>query len=193
MIRNLVAAACAIALSGCVADRVTLLDKEPGDEVGAIAVISPDGAETVLDQPNTQALLRGATPRVRPVDQLSPAYATLLETLPPPATRLMIRFPVGGSNVVGGQRAILDQIRAEIERRPGAQVEVAGFTDSTGSAKGNDELSLRRAQTVAAELREFDIAIDPEDAVGRGEDEARAALGDNVADSSYRRVYVIIR
>ena len=193
MIRNLIAAACAISLTGCVADRVTLLDKEPGGEVGAIAVISPDGSETVLDQPNTQALLRSGTPRIRAVEQANPSYTALLQTLPPPATRLMIKFPVGGANVVGGQRAILDQIRAEIERRPGVQVEVAGFTDSTGSAKGNDELSLRRAQTVAAELREFGIAIDPEDAVGRGEDEARAALGNDVADSSYRRVFVIIR
>ena len=54
----------ALALCGCATDRVTLLDNEAGRPDGALAVLSPDG-ETLIDKPNTQALLRSGTPRAR--------------------------------------------------------------------------------------------------------------------------------
>lgn len=184
--------ASAVALAGCATDRVTLLDNEMGHPDGAVAVLSADG-ETVIDRPNTQASLGGGTPRTRSVDPNNPAFDALLDTLPPAATRFRITFPVNDARILSGQRAVLEQIRGELSRRPGAQIEVAGFTDSTGDDASNDALSKQRAEAVARELREYGFDIDPDDAVGRGEDEARSRLGDNVASEEYRRVYVIVR
>lgn len=193
MTRLALALAGALVLAGCASDRVTLLDNEVGHPGGALAVIEDDGSATVLDRPNTQALLRDGGARTRTLDRLDPAYAALIDTLPPAATRFQLTFPVGESRVLAGQRAILEQIRNELSIRPGAQIEVAGFTDSTGDDVGNDQLSRERAEAVARELREYGFQIDADDAVGRGEDEARASLGDNVSDESYRRVDVIVR
>jgi outer membrane protein OmpA-like peptidoglycan-associated protein len=193
VIRTIVLAAGAAALAACVTDRVTLLDNEAGHPNGALAVLSPSGEETVIDRANTRASLGTGAVRTRAVDPNNPSYTALLETLPPEAARFRITFPINDARILGGQRAVLEQIRAELARRPGAQVEVAGFTDSTGDDRGNDVLSKQRAEAVARELREYGIQIDPDDAVGRGEDEARAERGDNVSDESYRRVYVIVR
>lgn len=193
MIRASLALAGALALAGCVSDRVTLLENEPGSAVGAIAVLSPDGDDTVLNTINSQARLSGRNPRVRTLDQLDPAYTALMDTLPPPRATIPITFPIGEAQILEGQRAIIDNILALLADRPGAQIEVAGFTDSTDDAASNDALSKQRAEAVASELRKFGVPIDPEDAVGRGEDDAVAALGDNVSDESYRRVDVIIR
>jgi outer membrane protein OmpA-like peptidoglycan-associated protein len=182
-----------LALGACATDRVTLLPNEDGKAVGALAVLEPDGGETVIDRPNTQAGLRSGSTSIRPVDGLDSSFAALFGTLPPAAKAFAITFPTGESRIFEGQRKILDEIRAELARRPGAQIEVAGFTDSAGDASANDLLSIQRAQSVAGELREFGFPIAPEDAVGRGEDDARAELGDNVPSERYRRVFVIVR
>ena len=182
-----------LALAGCATDKVTLLEGEADHPVGALAVLSDKGEETVLDRANSQALLRSGTSRVREIDGIDPSYTEILDTLPPPAKPFELTFPIGDSRITEAQRPTLWLIEAELASRPGAQIEVAGFTDSTGDAQSNNLLSLERARAVASSLREAGFDIDPGDAVGRGEDRARAALGDNVADERYRRVEIIIR
>jgi len=193
MIRLSLALAGAFALAGCVTDRVTLLENEPGSPLGAIAVLSTDGGETVLDQPNQRASLSSRSPRVRTLDQLDPSYTPLMETLPPAPVSIQIDFGTGESEIEGVEQQKIDEILAIYNNLPGAQIEVAGFTDSVGEATVNDRLSRERAESVANELRRFGVPIDTGDAVGRGEDDAVAALGDEKPSLAYRKVEVIIR
>lgn len=179
----------AAVLGGCATDRVTLLESESG---GALAVLSNDG-ETVIDTPNTRAALTAGGPRTRRIDPNGPAITSLLATLPPEAMRFSIVFPSDESLIPPGQRGVLDRIRAELEGRPGAQIEVAGFTDSDGTDAYNLDLSKKRAESVASQLREFGFEVDAADAVGRGEYEAQAQLGDGKNNESFRRVDVIVR
>ena len=191
--RTALALAGALLVAGCVSDRVTLLDNEDGNATGALAVLASDGRESVIDQPLTQAKLRDGPTRGRAIKAVKPAYATLLANLPPAARGFVITFPPNQSAIPVEQRSILEAIRTELSIRPGAQIEVAGFTDSTGDDALNDEVSRKRADAVAQELRESGFAVDPGDAVGRGEDEAKKQLGDGVASEAYRRVEVIVR
>ncbi|MDP3676922.1 MAG: OmpA family protein [Novosphingobium sp.] len=193
MRRASLALGAALFAAGCATDRVTLLDNESGSETGALAVLASDGRESVIDQPLTQAKLRDGPTRARPVKAIKPAYATLLANLPPAAKGFVVTFPPGQSAIPVEQRGILEAIRTELSIRPGAQIEVAGFTDSTGDGALNDEVSRKRAEAVAQELRDFGFNVDAGDAVGRGEDEAKQQLGDEVASEAYRRVEVIVR
>jgi outer membrane protein OmpA-like peptidoglycan-associated protein len=183
----------ALLAGGCASDRVTLLDNEPGNATGAVAVIAPDGRESVIDRPLTQAALRNGLAKPKAIKAIKPSYAELLADLPPRAKAFVITFPIGQSRIPLGQRSVLEAIRNESAIRPGAQIEVAGFTDSSGSDTLNDKISLDRAAAVAAELREYGFPVAPGDAIGRGEDEAKARLGDDKMDESYRRVEVIVR
>ena len=88
---------------------------------------------------------------------------------------------------------MLELIRAELANRPGAQIEVAAFTDSVGSETDNYQLSLDRARNVALELRGYGFDIAEGDAIGRGEYEALKAAGDDRDLAEYRRVDVIVR
>ena len=187
------ALASALVLGACATDKLTLLENEPGSDTGAVAVIDSKGRETVVDQVNAQAALRNGPSKVRQLKELRPEYASLIGSLPPQARAFVITFPVGSSEIPAEQRAILEAIRNELSTRPGAQIEVAGFTDSTGADTLNDKISLERAQSVIEQMRAFGFVVDAEDAVGRGEDEARAKLGDEVANDGYRRVEVIVR
>jgi outer membrane protein OmpA-like peptidoglycan-associated protein len=180
-------------LTGCATDKVTLLENEAGHDTGAVAVIDRKGRETLVDQANSEAALRNGPSRVRQVKELRPEYTSLVGSLPPQARAFVITFPIGSSDIPAEQRGVLEQIRNELSIRPGAQIEVAGFTDSTGGDTINDKISLDRAQSVAQQLRSYGFAVDSGDAVGRGEDEAKAKLGDEVANDSYRRVEVIVR
>lgn len=188
-----VAIAAAALLAGCATDRLTLLENEPGQDVGAVAVIDKKGRETLVDRANSEAALRSGPSRVRQVKELRPEYASLIGTLPPKATAFVIKFPVNSSEIPVEQRGVLELIRNELSVRPGAQIEVAGFTDSTGEDDLNDRISAERAKAVAEQLRGFGFPVDDADAVGRGEDEAKAKLGDNVQNEEYRRVEVIVR
>lgn len=183
----------ALVTSGCASDKVTLLENEDGNETGAVAVLSSDGKESVIDRPLTEARLRDGPTRGRLVKQLKPAYGELLSNLPPKAKGFVITFPLGQSKIPTEQRTILEEIRTELSIRPGAQIEVAGFTDSSGDDALNDAISRERAEGVAQELREYGFPIEPSDVVGRGEDEAKSNLGDGMVDESYRRVVVFVR
>ena len=182
-----------LVLAACATDKLTLLENEPGHDTGAVAVIDKNGRETLVDRANSEAALRNSPSKVRQVKALRPEYTSLIGSLPPQARAFVITFPVGSSDIPADQRGILEQVRNELSTRPGAQIEVAGFTDSTGSDAINDKISLERAQSVAEQLRGFGFIVDPEDSVGRGEDEAKAKLGDEVASDGYRRVEVIVR
>ena len=184
----------ALALSGCATtERVTLHSNEGDNPDGAVAVLNADGSEVVLDEANSQALLGGGKTRTRSLDGPSAEHLALFGNLPPAARLFRITFPVNQARILAGERAVLDQIRAELAARPGAQIEVAGFTDSTDDEAHNDLLSRQRAEAVASELREAGFEIAPDDVVDRGEYDARAKLGDNVASEEYRRVFVIVR
>ena len=180
-------------LASCATDKLTLLENEPGHDTGAVAVIDSKGRETLVDRVNAQAALRNGPSKVRQLKELRPEYTSLIGALPPQARAFVITFPVGSSDIPAEQRGILEDIRNELSTRPGAQIEVAGFTDSTGGDAINDKISLGRAQSVIEQLRAFGFAVDAEDAVGRGEDDARAKLGDEVSNDGYRRVEVIVR
>ena len=193
MIRASPALAAALLATACATDKVTLLDNEPGSGPGALAVLASDGRESVIDRPNTEAALRDGQTKAKAIKSLKPEYAALLANLPPQAKGFVITFPLGQSRIPDAQRGILEAIRNELSIRPGAQIEVAGFTDSSGSDTLNDEISQQRAQAVVQELREYGFPVEPGDAVGRGEDEAKARLGDDKMDESYRRVEVIVR
>lgn len=194
MIRPAIAAA-TILLTGCATtERVVLLENEPGHSLGAIAVIETEGIETVLDTANTQARLSASGARVSALDRPDPSFDPLMASLPVSVTRFEIPFPVGDADILAVQQSIIERINAEVERRPpGVQIEVAGFTDSTGDEESNNVLSIERARAVAGELRAAGIAVEDGDVIGRGEYDARAARGDNVSDETYRRVVVIIR
>ena len=89
---------------------------------------------------------------------------------------------------------VLSSIRDQLlARGEGAQIEVVGFTDSVGSDGDNDILSARRAEEVAQQLRYYGFPVAAGDSVGRGEDDAKRALGDNVESAVYRKVEVVIR
>jgi len=90
-------------------------------------------------------------------------------------------------------RADLNTVAASLLRYPNSRIEVIGHTDNTGSAAYNQDLSQRRAVSVASVLRESGVPGGRIAAFGRGEDQPVASNLTPEGRAQNRRVEIIIR
>ena len=184
-------------LGGCAhSSSVVLLPDEDGGH-GEIAIqqAGSTGPATVMNEGNVRATLGGSQPTVRPLGAkgLKPDEAALLAELPPPAKRFTLYFLEGTTDMTTESKSLLDEVRAEVARRPGAEVQVTGHTDTVGSDADNDALSRRRAEEVLNLLSTMGFERRMMTAVGRGERELKVPTGDNVGSPPNRRVELIVR
>jgi outer membrane protein OmpA-like peptidoglycan-associated protein len=103
-----------------------------------------------------------------------------------------ILFPVSGSDVTPALRADLLVLADNLNRYPNSIVTVTGHTDSTGSAAYNQALSERRAESVAAVLRQGGVNPARIRTVGAGENQPIASNLTPEGRAQNRRVDITI-
>ena len=186
---------CVFALAACAHSSVVLLPDEDGGH-GQVAILQSGGkaADAIVGQANSRATL-GSRPSIKPLAAhgLNAQESMLVGELPPPAKSFTLYFLEGTTEITPESLPVLDELRAEIAKRPGAEVQVTGNTDTVGSDADNDALSQKRAEEILNLLvsKGFDRSI--MSAVGRGERELKVPTADNVANPINRRVEVIVR
>ena len=196
MKRTGVVAGLALTLGGCAhSSSLVLLPDEDGGQ-GQVAILEADGKlnETVVAEANSRASL-GARPAVKPLGAkgLKPEQAQLLSDLPPPARSFTLYFLEGTTTLTPESAPAIEDLRAEIAKRPGADIQVTGHTDTVGSEVDNDDLSQKRAEEILTLLTSLGFDRSVMSAVGRGEREPKEVTGDNVGSAVNRRVEVIVR
>lgn len=87
----------------------------------------------------------------------------------------------------------LRSVASNLLRYPRSRIEVIGHTDNTGSAAYNQDLSQRRAVSVAEVLRASGVPGNRVAAYGRGEDMPIASNSTEYGRAQNRRVEIIIR
>jgi OmpA-OmpF porin, OOP family len=186
--------AAALAVSGCATSSLVLLPDEGGGN-GAIRVRPASGGAVVMNQANSRASLGSTRPTVRPLGAkgLKANELALLNSLPPPARSFTLYFREGTTDLLPESVPMMEQVRAEVARRPGAEVQVTGHTDTVGSSADNDRLSRQRAAEILNLLASKGFSRSIMSAVGRGERELKAQTADNVASPINRRVEIIVR
>lgn len=194
MIKWPIAAALALLLGGCAGSSLLLLPDEAGGH-GAVAVLESNGkpVDAVVSQADSRTRLGTTNPTSRPAGQLKPDEIALLSAMPAPPRNYVLYFIEGTTDLTAESRPVLEEIKAEIARRPGVDVEVTGHSDTVGKADDNDALSLRRAEQIVGVLSTVGIDRSLMTAVGRGERELRVPTMDNVENPLNRRVEVLVR
>lgn len=196
MIRIGVAASAAFLLGGCAHSSLLLLPDEDGGH-GSVAVLESGGkpGQAVVAEPNSRTSLgqRGAVTRPLGSKGLNRQEAALLGELPPPARSFTLYFQEGKVELLPESGGEVAALRVEIARRPGADVQVTGHTDTVGDDADNDSLSLKRAEEVLSLLVAAGFDRSLMTAVGRGERELREPTADAVPNARNRRVEVIVR
>lgn len=179
-----------LGLAACANDRVALLSGEGGAPAGGVVVIDPaSGAERgQLTDANTQAQLDGGAVRPRP---LTEHFDALLSAMPAPPRVFTLYFIEGTTQVAPESVATLDELRKVVT--PASDVQITGYTDTTGDAAGNDKLSLDRAIEIRAALVQEGLPVANARVTGRGQRDLRVQTGPGVNEPLNRRVEVILR
>jgi len=103
-----------------------------------------------------------------------------------------ITFAVDSADISASFYAVLDSVALVLDEYDKTLVEVAGHTDSTGSAQHNQALSERRADSVATYLRSRGVSNDRLIAVGGGENYPVASNDTPAGRQLNRRVEITI-
>ncbi len=99
-----------------------------------------------------------------------------------------VNFETNSDRLRPGATDILDEVVATLKRYPKIRFEVAGHTDSDGSAAYNEGLSARRAQTVHDYLAANGISVDRMTVRGYGESQPIADNATAAGKAQNRRV-----
>jgi len=100
-----------------------------------------------------------------------------------------IEFELGSDKLTSNSFSTLDRIAAVLVRNPGwARLNVAGHTDSSGSAKFNQKLSKNRANSVKNYLLEKNVPSASISVSGYGEDRPIASNKTKDGQQKNRRV-----
>ena len=97
------------------------------------------------------------------------------------------------ANLTDRARQIVSEAAANSTKVQYTRLEVNGYTDTSGTPKYNQGLSIRRAQSVAAELVKDGV---PKSAIaiqGFGETHLLVPTGQGVREPQNRRVEIIIK
>jgi OmpA-OmpF porin, OOP family len=123
----------------------------------------------------------------------SPAPAPAAVAPSPISRSYLVFFDWDKATLTDRARQIVSEAAANSTKVQFTQIEVNGYTDTSGSAKYNQGLSVRRAQAVAVELVKDGV---PKNAIaiqGFGQTHLLVPTGDGVREPQNRRVEIIIK
>jgi OOP family OmpA-OmpF porin len=122
-----------------------------------------------------------------------PAPAPMAAPAPAPARSYLVFFDWDKATLTPRAQQIVADAAANSTKVKYTQIEVNGYTDTSGTPQYNQGLSIRRAQAVAAELVKDGV---PKSAIaiqGFGETHLLVPTGAGVREPQNRRVEIIIR
>jgi OOP family OmpA-OmpF porin len=105
----------------------------------------------------------------------------------------IVFFDFDSSKLTPEANRILDTAAGYIKKGQGAKVVLTGHTDTSGSAKYNEGLSLRRANAVWSGLVDRGIAAKRMKVYAKGESDPLISTGDGVKEPQNRRVTIDVK
>ena len=104
-----------------------------------------------------------------------------------------ISFDVGRADIKSNFRPVLERFAQTLNANPNTEVRIIGHTDSTGSLELNQNLSNRRAQSVASYLSANGVAASRLSSYGAGPNQPIASNANEAGRAQNRRVEINLR
>jgi OOP family OmpA-OmpF porin len=132
-------------------------------------------------------------PASKPMMAAAPAKPAPKPMAPKPAT-FTVYFYYDSAGLNPNFAPVLRKILGAARKRGmGLKIDIVGYTDTAGSAKYNQKLSLERANTVSRGLGRLGMPTGPMTVAGRGETELKIKTKDGVQEPGNRRVVITVR
>ncbi len=122
-----------------------------------------------------------------------PAPAPVAAPAPAPARTYLVFFDWDRADLTARARQIIADAARNSTRVQYTRIEVNGYTDTSGTPQYNQGLSVRRAQSVKAELIRDGVPANVIDIRGFGETHLLVPTGPGVREPQNRRVEIILR
>lgn len=121
-------------------------------------------------------------------------YGRLLTALPAASHSFTVQFVAGRADQLTPESdAALKRLQDAIKAWPDVpDVDVIGHTDTAGSLRGKDALSLKRAATIRSLLIKLGVPAEQVHVAGRGERQLLVPTADNMAEAANRRVEITV-
>ena len=177
-------------------DLVVLLPDQADGTVGRASVTTPSASVELVAARESVAV--AANRPMPPVTVMSEAdvqrlFGDVLSALPMAPEHFILHFLFESDSLTDESRALLPRVLESARNHPFPDVAVIGHTDTTGSATGNYELGLRRANSIRSRLVDAGIERGLIDVTSHGEADLLVKTADDVADARNRRVEITIR
>jgi len=122
-----------------------------------------------------------------------PAPLPVAAPAPAPARSYLVFFDWDKATLTDRARQIIKDAADNSTRVQYTRIEVNGYTDTSGTPKYNQGLSVRRAQAVATELTKDGVPQSSIEIQGFGDTHLLVATGPGVREPQNRRVEIIVR
>lgn len=169
---------------------------DPDGKVGKVTVTNQGGTRQ-LDQAYAAARVENAgtapEPAVMDEARARQLFAGVLDAMPLAQAQFQLYFQQSTDRLVPESAAMLAGVIRAIRERRSTDTSIVGHTDTTGDARLNFELGLRRARAVAELLAK--AGADPAvlNVTSHGEANPLVQTADNVAEPKNRRVEIVVR
>lgn len=163
--------------------------------IGAIVVKSGDSEPTVIDSAYGAVRIAGGrrTPAILEYSQVREMFGETLDALPASPTSYVLYFLEGKDELTDESKLELENVFADLKRRPLPDIMVIGHTDTVGAMDFNDRLSRARAERLREMLIALGLPADRIQAAGRGERELLIPTADDISEPKNRRVEISVR
>lgn len=162
--------------------------------IGAIVVHRAGKSQVVNTAYGAQRIdAEGFRPDEITPDDVKRDFGETLAALPPHPAHFTLYFLEGSEELTPESRAELRKMFAELKRRPLPDIVVIGHTDTVGTRRYNDQLSLSRAQHMRDTLVKMGLPAERISAAGRGKRELLVSTEENVSEPRNRRVEIDVR
>ncbi len=177
-----------------VSDRVILIPDADGN-VGEIIVSNQAGTQ-ILDQPYMSVESKGNSrldaPEQLDRDSVINNFKEVLASIPHPASRYILYFKTGTTELTDESRQMLDKISADVNSRQNYDVFIDGHTDTMGATERNYNLALERAQEVNLLFSEQLSKPEKVRVTSHGDGNLLINTADEVDEPRNRRVEILI-
>jgi OmpA-OmpF porin, OOP family len=142
---------------------------------------------------NSHALMASLVYRFGPPPVPPLVAAPPLPPAPPVAARkvFLVFFDWDKATITAEGRRVIEQAAEAYKSGGRVQLQVTGYTDTSGSVGYNQRLSERRANAVAAALARLGVARSDMAVSGRGKNDLRVPTADGVREPQNRRVEIV--
>jgi len=182
------------ALVGCAPMTNVVLLPQP-DGRPASVVVAKGEQQVVLARPYEAAResSAGVSAYASSAQEVQQRFGPALAAQPGRAAKVTLYFVEGKDALTEESRALVDNMLAEVARRPVPDVLVVGHTDLVGSHASNDALAQRRGEVIRTELVRLGVPAENIQVIARGKREPAIPTADGVAEPRNRRVEIIVR